>query len=315
MIDEEQEEEEGPVRGQEEAAAYPVDTPAVEEGALSPPAHSARPSRSVRAVDTDPDLILETPMALRVQARNKGVKKGHIPKGLSQPLRNYTKTPHSQRLMLRELEQQVGGRDQLAKILSYLPLDPQEAILVKLMGDPKLTTKSLAAIAARTGFSSGRVWDFFQRGKAAEAFVKSMTLVYDKAPDVAGSVMTEALPRTERCLAPRCDHGKIPGEVDPASKTGRRKRSTDCHVCEGRGYVIGRPEVERQRLALELTGLVKKGGGVVVNTNVQQNTVIASPQSIFAKFLEASDKVLFGKTETQEEVVEAEIVAPQEEVS
>lgn len=261
--------------------------------------------QSLTELDTNPDVILKTPRALFVK-RTSQVDAKKAEKELNQEIWNHKRTPQGVREMLREFENQAGGRDKFQKILCYLPHDAQEELLMKMLGDPKLNHKSLAALAARCGFSAGRVIDFFRRAQKAEAFVKSFKGVYEKLPDLTGSVMTEALPRTVRCTL--CDKGKLTNPINPATGKPAGGKRRNCNICEGRGYTIGRPEVDRQRLALEMSGVIQKGSGVTVNN--QQNTAVVAnmgtPQALFKSFLEASDKVLFG--EQAEPAIDAEVI-------
>jgi hypothetical protein len=209
---------------------------------------------------------------------------------------------------LAQLEEAVGGRDQIAANLQISQdLTVEETILSNLLADPANQNKSLAELCGQTGITIGRVLEMFSKAEGAQAYAKSLSKIYRKLPDVVGDVMDRALPRQKLCI-PCKGAGRI---------TTRKEGETlevECLACGGAGTTIEEAELERQKIALQLGGFLKDKPGVLINstTNNVSQTMNLQVLKSTPDFRTATDRLLYPHKEKAlpAGAVDAEIVEP-----
>jgi len=211
---------------------------------------------------------------------------------------------------LTSLERALGGRHSLIASLLQANLGDSENTFMELLADPRNDTANLAKIAGLAGLSVGRVLQIFKEAKGAEAYVRSINRIYDRLPDIAGDIADRSVPTTTRCALCRgtgvvdstTGAAQVPG-ADPANLVA-------CWPCEGLGKVVVHPDLERQKIALQIGGVLKKDGTVIMGNvdarSVVNNAFIRSTPD----WRTATDRLLFpGKSREVVKVVEeAEIV-------
>jgi hypothetical protein len=121
--------------------------------------------------------------------------------------------------------------------------------LTRLLGDPAGESRSLASLCIDGDVQPGKLLKLIQDGELSRAQARSLRRAATYLPDVTEDVMKRALPRLVRC--PAC--------------AGKR---ASCDVCDGKGRVEKEPSLERQKVALEVGGVLKKGP--IVQNTVQQ---------------------------------------------
>lgn len=217
---------------------------------------------------------------------------------------------------LAQLETAIGGRDQLVSGLSMVPgMTQEEQTILYLLADPANAKKSLASLVGRTGTTVGRVLELFCKGDFAEAYVRSIRRVYRMLPSVAEDAMSRAVGKWKTCFVCK-GKGSLPPKVEGEDGAA-------CLDCEGLGRVDVAPDVERVKVALQIGGLLKTGGGVVVDastkTQINNGPVVLVKSS--PDFRTATDRLLYPgraayqlkEAEQQENfIVEAEVVAEEE---
>lgn len=174
------------------------------------------------------------------------------------------------------LDEAVGGRDVLIRILEWAPKTAKLEHALNLMADPMRATTGLAKICEDSGLSQREFLSAFREASVAKALAEAHIAMADKLQDVAEDVAEKAINHVEWC---KCTVG---GTVDPAK---------DCPDCRGVGKVYYRGSLPHQNLVFESTGLLKRGGGV--NVNVQQQVAV-SGESLFDKFVKATDRAAYG---------------------
>jgi len=182
---------------------------------------------------------------------------------------------------LATFEQEVGGRAVLVEILAHGPHDEDVDYLWSLLADPEGQDRTLAKLCIDGGVKPQRLIQLIREGEMAKAHMRSLRKVARLLPDVAEDTMRRALPRKMKC--PQC-FGK----------------DLQCGACDGTGKVEKEPSLQRQKLALEVGGLLKKSPGVVV----QQNQFQAMQVQGLREFQVKSDRALYAAEET----VDAEVV-------
>jgi hypothetical protein len=191
----------------------------------------------------------------------------------------------------RNFEHEVGGRDALIHTLAAAELTQTQEYLVGAIADPRNDQASLARICAIHRIRFGELLQIFRNAKIMRAQVRAIQAVADALPEVAGDLMARALPHELPCT--RC---AATGTI--RHKKRRLDKAADaedlpCPVCQGRKVILVQPELETQRTALELGGLLQKGGSPAVQVNVQQNAGGGGGAGSHLDFLRRADQKLY----------------------
>lgn len=166
-------------------------------------------------------------------------------------------------LNVRAVEQftaQLGGRDALAGTLAIGEGDPAVEKVLTYLLDPRYDRWPLRKICRLAGLTVVDLFTAYKRAAFAKAHIASTQIVTAALPPIVADVMTRATPQAIVC--PVC----------AATPTTR----PTCPVCKGTGVTTSEPELERQKLALELGHLTEKKGGIVM----QQNTITAASAAL-----------------------------------
>lgn len=193
---------------------------------------------------------------------------------------------------LTALETSFGGRPTLVHLLSLAPLTTDTRLLLGVLADPKSDACSLATLCARAGILPGDLL----RLLGAAALHRGQTLARHKIGEhlaaVTADLMTKAQPYEEACSG--ClGVGTITPDPTPEQPN---PSPGPCDTCKGSGRLRYQPTFERQKLALEMGGLLPKAGGISIT---QQNLQVASAGASSGGALEqlqlATDKLLYGE--------------------
>jgi len=133
---------------------------------------------------------------------------------------------------------------------------------------------SLATLAADAGVTADEVLTLFRKGAVAEAHAIATGQIAAGLPAVTRAILDGAVERERPCLCLRN------GTADPK-----------CSKCRGTGKWLQPADKDRQQMVWEATGLLKKGGGVTVNT--QTNVGVAIQGSFMDRFVKASDQIAY----------------------
>ena len=162
---------------------------------------------------------------------------------------------------------QLGGRTAYGELLALAvenvdeehagPLDTLAALLL----DPAFDRMSLADLCQQAGFTLRDLFRSYRSAALYRAHLLSTAKIAEKLPDVTEDVMRRAAPYESACEV-CAGTGSAPGPTADAPPV-------PCEACKGRGRFMVDPELDRQKLALELGELLKRGGGGVSVT--QQN--------------------------------------------
>lgn len=193
--------------------------------------------------------------------------------------------------VLAEFEKEAGGRDGLVNTLSYGESDPAIEYTVSLIADPRNDDKTLAQICDLGGITLQKLLKHYRDSGGMRAQLKAYEKVWRALPAVAEDVMYRAIPQPIDCAA--CDgEGKISKPT-----TGGERGMVECRKCAGTGRTLSVPDLDRQKLALDLGKMLPKGPAVAVNTQVNSQTNNFASASDFRAFRAASDAILFGQAE------------------
>lgn len=160
---------------------------------------------------------------------------------------------------INEFEKVLGGRKELLTSLAFDAAPEVRALVVDLL-DPHFDKMSLGWLASKCNIGLTDLLRAYRNGVIAKAQIIASQKIAAALPGVVEDVMKRAVPYKEPCQG--CDATgmmkvrptkKVP-MPDPAEVT--------CTICRGKGEVLRLPELDRQRLALEIGELLKspKGG-------------------------------------------------------
>jgi hypothetical protein len=201
-----------------------------------------------------------------------------------------TLPPGAERAIER-LEEAIGGRQALVRALATAPLTPDLRYVLHLIADPANDARNLGTICAMGQILPGELLQHYKSAVVAQAQVLAMHEVAARLPDVAADTMLRAAPYEDVC--DRCDgDGTL-----PTRKTDESGEPIDkpCPRCKGVGRRLYRPELDQQKVALELGGLLSKGSGVHVAVGVQQTVTASGGTTAFAALQTVVDEVLRGQ--------------------
>lgn len=210
---------------------------------------------------------------------------------------------------LKQVEKVAGGRASIVSALTFSPLELSEdqKLLLGMLADPDNDKRSLAKVVADSGLKIKDLLDLLRQARGAQAYWEALNRVYDFLPRVAGDVMERSIPHQLPCTA--CN-GK--GKVRMAGHRAKKQAGAeeDCTPCNGTGTFLTLPDLARQKVALELGGLLKPGGsGTTVNVDqrVAAGVGFFSPADL-QRFHSASDEALYKGREAAAEATVAEAV-------
>lgn len=156
----------------------------------------------------------------------------------------------------------VGGRDGLLDALAVAHAAPEIEHIVNLLLDPRYEAWSLKQLCEASGLTVADLFLAYRKASIVRAHIEAAHVIARHLPPIVEDVMRRATPQVLIC--PDCD--------------GDAARKILCRTCAATGQVLSEPDLDRQKLALELGQLLeRKGGGIVVN-----QTVATGPTAIVA---------------------------------
>ena len=163
----------------------------------------------------------------------------------------------------------LGGRDELANALLIASGDAGIDELTTLLLDPRYTGLSLRRLCALANLTVVDLFTAYRKAIVVRAHLEATKTIADKLLPVVEDVMTRAAPFRVPCGICR-GTGRVADPDDPEAPP------TSCEECLGHGEVMRLPDLDRQKLALELGQLVQRTSGVNV---LQQNLQLQAPSA------------------------------------
>jgi hypothetical protein len=151
----------------------------------------------------------------------------------------------------------VGGRAQLAAVLAIGSGTSDIEKVAIYLHDPRYREWSLRRLCTQAGITVADLFSAYKKALITRAHIEATHLIVSQLTPVVADVMRRAAPIVTIC--PSCQ-GAAAGGAAP------------CLTCNSTGQVQTEPDLERQKVALELGQLLEKKGGIVM----QQNTLAAA---------------------------------------
>lgn len=182
-------------------------------------------------------------------------------------------------------EKALGGRDALLDALAVGDNAPEVNKVVTLLVDPRYETYSLRKLCHDSGITVADLFAAFKQAAVQKAHLLASQVILSRLLPVVEDVMTRSAPHYVTCEA--CD---ATGTITPEpTKTTPNPEPAPCTACKGRGQRLVFPDLDRQKLALELADLVKKGGGLSITQN---NAAVFTPSAVSTGSLEQLQQAL-----------------------
>lgn len=206
---------------------------------------------------------------------------------------------------LEAIETEMGGRNALVGMLSLAPLTPDLRYLLGLLGDPQNAAASLAQICAIGNVLPGELLKQLASAALLRGKMLASQHIGRGIAAVAADVMRRAAPYTAPCNGPCQGTGYLTADPTPQNPN---PNPVECAVCRGQGKLTYAPDLETQKLAIEMAQLLPKGGGInIANINGTGGTPAAGGGAdLLGQLSKLTDKMLYGPGADQ--TLEAEVV-------
>jgi len=201
---------------------------------------------------------------------------------------------------LSRLEKELGGRLALVRALSLAPPSGERDYLIGMLGDPAYDHLSLSTLCDQANLPIGDLLQLYRQAMLAVGQARSARIIGREVEGTVKDVMRRSAPYGEPCE--RC---RGTGSVTPEpTEDTPNPAPQPCHVCQGKGERPCLPDLDRQKVALELAGLISRKGPQTFIT--QQQQVLAPTLPSLLTVQQETESVLYGEGQ----VVEPE--APEE---
>lgn len=177
----------------------------------------------------------------------------------------------------------VGGRTGLVESLAIGTGAPEIDKLVNLLLDPRYKRYSVRRLCGVVGLTVTDLFTAYRKAALMRAHIQATHTIAAKIPPVVEDVMTRAVPQPIVC-----DVCKGLGSLETKA----------CWKCQGTGQTQSEPDLDRQKLALELGHLIeKKGGGLIVQQNqIAAGAMVAGGTGVLEQLQQAVGELLFNPT-------------------
>jgi hypothetical protein len=185
-------------------------------------------------------------------------------------------------------EKALGGRKALTEVLLLADgSSPETDLLLSLLADTGFEKVPLTRICRDAGLSLRDLIKTFDAAVLVRAHLRAKIAIADRLVPVVEDVMRRAAPHEDPCGA--C-HGV--GTIGPPQAADAPPML--CHQCRGRGTIPQTPDLDRQKLALEIGQLTQKSAGISLTqqTLVQPQAPLAYAPGAFDAFQQAIAEVM-----------------------
>lgn len=157
-------------------------------------------------------------------------------------------------------EEILGGRRKLTQVLSVATDEPEVALVTDLLLDPRYQQHSLRQLCAMTGLTVADLLTAYRKAVIVQAHVQAAPIIAGKLIGVVEDLMTRAQPHYLPCAVCR-GSGQV---IDAPTKDIPAPQPRTCTACVN-GQQLHLPDLDRQKLALEVAELVKPKAGITLN--------------------------------------------------
>jgi len=202
---------------------------------------------------------------------------------------------------LRSLESSIGGRAELQAALLQAPPSTSLDFVIAAIADPTNDARALSTICDEANVSLGELLQAYKLGVMAKGTIMAVKAIAEGAAPVAEDVMRRAAVYDEPC--PYCE-GTGSNTADPTD-ADPNPSPVPCETCKGQGALRYLPDLARQKVALELVGLLGQKGGSTINitqANQQMTAAVNGERGALARLQAATDQVLYSEPMTPDDL-------------
>jgi hypothetical protein len=204
-------------------------------------------------------------------------------------------------------QQAVGGRAALIDALEIGSPRPEIDKVLDLLADGRFDRTSLREVCDLAGITVAELMVAFRSATLIKAQIAATAQIAARIGPIVDDVLTRAAPHDAICET--CG-GR--GQITPdPTRVVPNPSPQPCRPCQGRGHRRVVPDLERQKLALDLAELLKKSGGLTI-TQQQMTVLPASRGGVgdLERLQAALGDVFTGPIDpTELAVLEAEVVS------
>lgn len=205
---------------------------------------------------------------------------------------------------LATLEQDLGGRAAVVGMLTLAPLTPDLRYLLGLLGDPQCASNSLAETCMLANVLPGELLKHLAAAALLAGKVRASQKIGAGIAAVAEDVMRRAAPFIDPCYVCQGTGTLTPEPTPQVPNPG----PGPCETCAGSGKLLHQPDLDRQKLAVDLAQLLPKGAGIqIAQINAPAGGGLASGGGTLERLMQFTDEILYGSGQPPA-VVEAETV-------
>lgn len=190
---------------------------------------------------------------------------------------------------LKKLEQDLGGRSELVALLTLAPLTPDLRYILGHLGDPQHQRMTLAEICTNGNILPGELLKQLSSAALLKGKVLASQAIGNGIAAVAKDVMRRAAPYEAPCNSCQGIGATTPDPTPAAPNPS----PIPCEVCRGTGRLVYEPELDRQKLAMDLAQLLPKSSGIQI---AQINTSQAGSGQVgtLEALQKLTDRLLYG---------------------
>lgn len=185
----------------------------------------------------------------------------------------------------------------LAQLAHFVLTDRQKLLVQALLASKEKPDLDIHQLLLGIHMSALEFLNILREARMAFSNYQTQEIIDKHRPKVVESAMKAAESKTKRC--PEC---KGKGELKSPHP---EEAPVECPSCYGKGKITILPDHERAITALEISGVLKKGGGVAVVVNNSNNSAPEWRSS--SDFRKETDKLMYGSGDAA--VVDAEFIA------
>lgn len=204
----------------------------------------------------------------------------------------------------------VGGRQALTDTLAVAATATELQPIAQLLLDSRYDGQPVTRLCRLAGLTVADLLVAYRKALVAKAHIKAAVSIAERIPAVVDDVLRRAAPHDLPC-----DACQGLGETRPrATKADPLPIPVPCSRCRGSGQTHHLPDLDRQKLALELAQLSQKSGGIFVQQNNVANDApsagLAAGPGALESLQQAVSQILYNQPITLAPDGAAEDAAP-----
>lgn len=158
----------------------------------------------------------------------------------------------------------IGGTDELLQTLAVADGTREASTVVRLLLDPRYAGWPLRRICALAGLTVADLFIAYKKSMVIRAHLEATRVVADHLVEVVRDVMVRARPVEITCST--CQ-GTTAYTPEPTKKVPNPE-PIPCPACRATGRLLQLPDLDRQKVALELGQLLKREGMLIQQNNL-----------------------------------------------